>query len=562
MAEKSSRLNDLYIRLQRRFHPEKDVTLLVSDITEVLGCTARNVRLVLKEMAENGWVQWSPASGRGRRSRLVFLRTQENISQHEIRVMLESGRLAEMLTLVQGNTAELESQIYQHLGTVIEGERKIVRVPWYRSLDMLQPWKPQRRTERHLLRQCFSGLTRYDDELKRVVPDLAHHWVKNEDATEWVFYLRSGLKFSDGSPLEAVDIEKCLTAMSRSPVFSRIYAGIAKIESLDKQRLRITLKQTDLYFADALSHTSALIYKNHKGKVIYSGHWLVKSHDDFNLVLKVNPWYHGYRPVIDEVNIMRIESDILDMGRIQVFYQGMSHGENKAPEPKIERGSCFLVVDGNGRFGDEADRLFLNHVLQPVDILKNTSHSKKMNLALSVAQGLLPGWYHRILDIVPPIRHKMYRELTLATFEQPELEKHAEGIVNILERYGIKCKVVISSFQTFFTSPPANVDLWLTNFVLDDTNDCSLNYWLQCDPVLERCANGWIQEKQQVATAIRSGQVCCESAIEQLVRTFTHARWFIPLVYHRVDHEQIRHNSAFSNELGWVNFSDAWFDIQ
>ena len=446
MSIKSSRLNDLYIRLQRRFHPEKDVFVKVSGIAEVLGCTSRNVRMVLTEMANHGWIQWLPASGRGKQSRLVFLRSSEQISQGEIREMLESGRLAEMLTLVEGDTAELENQIYQHLGTVIEGECKIVRVPWYRSLDRLEPWKPQRRTERHLMRQCFSGLTRYDDELNRVVPDLAHHWVKNDTATQWDFYLRSGLKFSDGSPLQASDIEKCLNAMCRSPVFSCIYSGIVKIQTIDKQRVRFTLKSPDVHFADLLTHTSALIYGMTKGKVIFSGHWIVKNHDDFNLVMKVNPWYHGLRPVIDEVNIMRIESDILDMGRIQVFYQGMSSGESEVSQARIERGSCFLVVDGNGRFAEEEDRIFLNHVLQPVDILKNSSHRKKMNLALSVAQGLLPGWYHRILDIVPPIRHKMYRELTLATFEQPELAKHAEGIVSILERYGIKCRIVTRSF--------------------------------------------------------------------------------------------------------------------
>ncbi|MEK6489476.1 SgrR family transcriptional regulator [Klebsiella grimontii] len=562
MSIKSSRLNDLYIRLQRRFHPEKDVFVKVSGIAEVLGCTSRNVRMVLTEMANHGWIQWLPASGRGKQSRLVFLRSSEQISQGEIREMLESGRLAEMLTLVEGDTAELENQIYQHLGTVIEGECKIVRVPWYRSLDRLEPWKPQRRTERHLMRQCFSGLTRYDDELNRVVPDLAHHWVKNDTATQWDFYLRSGLKFSDGSPLQASDIEKCLNAMCRSPVFSCIYSGIVKIQTIDKQRVRFTLKSPDVHFADLLTHTSALIYGMTKGKVIFSGHWIVKNHDDFNLVMKVNPWYHGLRPVIDEVNIMRIESDILDMGRIQVFYQGMSSGESEVSQARIERGSCFLVVDGNGRFAEEEDRIFLNHVLQPVDILKNSSHRKKMNLALSVAQGLLPGWYHRILDIVPPIRHKMYRELTLATFEQPELAKHAEGIVSILERYGIKCRIVTRSFQEFFSSPPANIDLWLTNFVLDDANDCSLNNWLQSDPILARCGNGWNKEKKQVAKEIRNGDIPCEKALEQLVRQFTFSRWFIPLVYHRVDHEQIRHNSAFSNELGWVNFSDAWFDIR
>lgn len=89
----------------------------------------------------------------------------------------------------------------------------------------------------------------------------------------------------------------------------------------------------------------------------------------------------------------------------------------------------------------------------------------------------------------------------------------------------------------------------------------SLNNWLQCDPILEHNAIGGIEDKKQVAMELRARLRSCENTIEMLVRKFTYSRGFIPLVYHRVDHEQMRHNSAFSNETGRVNFSDAWFDI-
>ncbi|CAI0797295.1 SgrR family transcriptional regulator [Serratia ficaria] len=563
MTVKLSRLHDQYVKLQRRFHPERDVAVMVSELVEALGCTARNVRLLLREMAALGWIRWEPAQGRGRTSRLMFLRAAEQLPQQELRQLLESGRLAEMLSLVEGDTKALESSLNQFLGAVTEGENRIVRVPWYRSISLLEPWKPQRRTERHLLRQCFAGLTRYDARQGRVVPDLAHHWKHDEERRVWDFFLKSGLKFSDGSVLDASDVERCISALTRSPVFSRLYQDVESIAVIDRQQLRIALRHPNHRFADLLSHASALIYGNSRGKTLYTGPWQVKSHDGFSLVMRVNPWYYGVRPVIDEVSIMKIESDILDMGRIQVFYQGMQQAGPPSRQERIERGSCFLVVDGAGRFTAEEDRVFLNHVLQPVDILKNASHQRKMHLALSVAQGLLPGWYHRLLDIVPPLRQKMYRDLTLATFEQPELARHAEGIINILERYGIRCRLIVKPYQAFFTAPPTGVDLWLSNVVLDDASDYAVNAWIQSDPILERSGRSWLQERAEVGRGINTGQATCETALEKLVRDWTEQRWFIPLVYHLVDREQFPVvGNESTSELGWINFSEAWFDIR
>lgn len=562
MAEKLSRLRNHYMKLQRRFHPERDVSVMVSDLCEVLNCTSRNVRLLLSDMSGLGWIRWVPARGRGRVSRLVFLQPAGSLPQGDLRQLLEQGRLAEILSLLGDDTGALEAQLSQFLGTVIEGENRIVRVPWYRAISALEPWKPQRRTERHLLRQCFAGLTRYDAALGKVVPDLAHHWSHEENGRVWEFYLRSGLKFSDGSALTAKDVERCINALRHSPFFARQYRNVSSVMTTDRQRIRFTLKAPNFRFADLLSLTPALIYGHSKGNLLYSGHWQVKNHDTFSLVMRVNNWYYGPRPMIDEVNIMKLESAILDMGRIQVFYQGMQQATQLGGEERIERGSCFIVVDGNGRFGSENDRIFLNHVLQPVDILKNATNSLNMHLALSVAQGLLPGWYHRILDIVPPIRQKMHRELTLATYEQPELRMHAEGIINILERYGIRCKLVVSPYQSFQLSPPHDVDLWLSNVVLDDANDYAANAWIQADPILERCGNGWADARREVDRMISSSNVNSEVVLERLVREWTTKRWFIPLVYHLVDYNQLPSNGqGYVTELGWIDFSGAWFDI-
>lgn len=156
----------------------------------------------------------------------------------------------------------------------------------------------------------------------------------------------------------------------------------------------------------------------------------------------------------------------------------------------------------------------------------------------------------------------MYRELTLATFEQPELAKHAEGVISILERYGIRCNLIVKTYQEFFTAPPANIDLWLTNVVMDDASDYTVNAWIQSDPILERCGRNWITERNEAGRLIDTGQKTCGDALEILTRKWTGQRWFIPLVYHLVDRDQLPGSAAsFTNELGWIDFSGAWFDI-
>ena len=54
---------------------------------------------------------------------------------------------------------------------------------------------------------AYEGLVRFDQEWKTVVPNLAESWEANEDATEYTFHLRQGVKWSDGTPFTSADIE-------------------------------------------------------------------------------------------------------------------------------------------------------------------------------------------------------------------------------------------------------------------------------------------------------------------------------------------------------------------
>jgi oligopeptide transport system substrate-binding protein len=58
-----------------------------------------------------------------------------------------------------------------------------------------------------VVEQLFLGLTDYDDLTMEVIPELATSWEVSEDGLVWAFHLRKDVKWTDGKPVTAHDIE-------------------------------------------------------------------------------------------------------------------------------------------------------------------------------------------------------------------------------------------------------------------------------------------------------------------------------------------------------------------
>ena len=90
----------------------------------------------------------------------------------------------------------------------------------------------------------YSGLLQLDAELKPV-PDLAESW-ENPEPTVWVFNLREGVTFHDGSPLTAEDVVYTFETILDPELkarFRSLYTPIETIEAVDPLTVRITLKE-------------------------------------------------------------------------------------------------------------------------------------------------------------------------------------------------------------------------------------------------------------------------------------------------------------------------------
>ena len=104
---------------------------------------------------------------------------------------------------------------------------------------------------------AFNGLVAINPDFTPV-PDLAEKWDNPNDKT-WVFHLRPGVKFHDGSNLTANDVkytyESVLDPTFNSPLRA-FYLSVDKVDATDKNTVTFTLKEP---FAPFLSYMDLAI---------------------------------------------------------------------------------------------------------------------------------------------------------------------------------------------------------------------------------------------------------------------------------------------------------------
>lgn len=175
--------------------------------------------------------------------------------------------------------------------------------------------------------QLYAGLTRLDEEGKPYA-SLAESWTLSADATTYTFRLRSGLTFSDGSPLDATDVRRSwlrildpATNSSAPDVLSIIKGaterlaggpedGVA-IEAPDARTLKVTLNHPAAYFtAIVATPTTFVVPRDARGAddswqsrnaFIGSGPYIVGGTSGTDLVLRANDRYVAGPPPISEI---------------------------------------------------------------------------------------------------------------------------------------------------------------------------------------------------------------------------------------------------------------------
>ncbi|MCW2869576.1 ABC transporter substrate-binding protein [Actinacidiphila oryziradicis] len=142
------------------------------------------------------------------------------------------------------------------------------------------------------LRQVVDSLTDQDPKTGKIVPWLARSWDISSDTTTFTFHLRSGVTFSDGTPLTAQVVKDNFDAVPKLGALGTLAEGyLSGVESttvVDPLTVRVKFQQPNAQFLQATSthslgiESSGSVKKSPQEKcskgVVGSGPFVLKSY--------------------------------------------------------------------------------------------------------------------------------------------------------------------------------------------------------------------------------------------------------------------------------------------
>lgn len=142
------------------------------------------------------------------------------------------------------------------------------------------------------LRQVVDSLTDQDPKTGKIVPWLAKSWDISSDTTTFTFHLRSGVTFSDGTPLTAQVVKDNFDAVPKLGALGTLAEGyLSGVESttvVDPLTVRVKFQQPNAQFLQATSthslgiESSGSVKKSPQEKcskgVVGSGPFVLKSY--------------------------------------------------------------------------------------------------------------------------------------------------------------------------------------------------------------------------------------------------------------------------------------------
>ena len=546
----SSRLKQQFIRLWQSCQGQtQDITL--SELADLLHCSRRHMRNLLNRMQAAGWLIWQAEAGRGKRSQLTFCYTGLALQQQRAEDLLEQDRIDQLVQLV-GDKNQVRQMIGAHLGRSFRQGKHILRVLYYRPLLNLQPGSALRRSETHIARQIFNGLTRINEENGEIEADIAHHW-QQTSPLHWRFFLRPAIRFHHGRELEMADVIDSLERQRQQPLFSHIQ----QIDSPAPWTLDITLSQPDDWLPWVLASVSAMILprewptlRDFARQPIGTGPYSVIRNQESQLKIEAFDDYFGFRALIDDVSIW-VLPDISD----ELVYAGVrlqgDGADEIQEESRLEEGCYYLLFDQRSEKGrDEAIRRWVSYLFNPIALLNHAGVGYQRYWF--PAYGLLPRWHHR-RDLTPVEKPPGLTHLTLTWYSQHvEHEGIANALRPLLAQQGVTLETREVSYECWHQGE-ADSDIWLgsVNFTLPLA--FSLFAQLYEIPLLHHCLPiDW----QADAARWREKALPLAEWSKRLVEE----AGLHPLFHHWLLLEGQRSmRGVRMNTLGWFDFKSAWF---
>lgn len=191
----------------------------------------------------------------------------------------------------------------------------------------LWPAKATIGEEYNLAVLMYNGLVRINADLE-FEPELAESWEVSDDATEWTFKLREGVKFHHGKELKAEDVIHTFELIGDPDVGSRAQSHadlIASMEALDDYTVKFTLKEPYAGWADLMIERQLKIVPSDRtqeqlsNEPVGTGPFVFESYQPGDkVVLTKNPdYFEEGLPKLDRIVLRIMPEDAAKVAALQ-----------------------------------------------------------------------------------------------------------------------------------------------------------------------------------------------------------------------------------------------------
>ncbi|HDC4683449.1 TPA: SgrR family transcriptional regulator [Enterobacter cloacae] len=469
---------------QRLWQPSEGAPqqVTIAELASRCFCSERHVRTLLRQAQEAGWLNWHAQSGRGKRGELRFYVSPESLRNTMMEEALKHGQQHNALELAQLAPEELRELLHPFLGGQWQNDTPTLRIPYYRSLDALQPGFLPGRAEQHLAGQVFSGLTRFNGNSSEPTGDLAHHWEVTDGGLRWHFYIRSTLHWHNGDKIETAQLQRSLKALLMLPALRKLFQSVLDIEVTHPQCLTFTLHQPDYWLPHRLATYCSRLAHPHQ-PMTGSGPFRLSVFDSELVRLESHEQYHLSHPLIKAIEYW-ITPTLFDYGLgtscrhpVQIAIGEPDELESlRLVSNSTSLGFCYLTLKQSDRMSELQARRLINIIH-----LSTLLHTLPLNEGLiTPTEELLPG-----LPIPrwPDLTHvPLPAALTLVYHLPVELHTMANQLKQHLAQQGCELTVIFHDAKTWDGCPQlADADMMMGDRLIGEAPEYTLEQWLRCD---------------------------------------------------------------------------------
>ncbi|HEY6740565.1 MAG TPA: ABC transporter substrate-binding protein [Actinopolymorphaceae bacterium] len=188
----------------------------------------------------------------------------------------------------------------------------------------------------------YDYLLRWDPEWKQMLPNLAERFESNSDGTQYTFFLRKGLRWSDGEPFTADDIVFAQNDVLGNTELYPVSPYPGRAEKVDDLTVRFTLDEPDGLFLQKQCMATG------RHLIAHPRHYMQQFHKKYNPDVdalvekeKLDDWIALYGAKADPMR--NLELPVLSAWRFTTPADGSSS------RAVAERNPYYWKVDTEGR---------------------------------------------------------------------------------------------------------------------------------------------------------------------------------------------------------------------